>query len=249
MRMLCLTFVVFFSVEAYSQVSGYMGKKWMASMDTYFFAAVFTSNHKNNSLIDFPGPANIELGSIVLHPQVTAEYLFHNNVSIGLSSSLIATGSARAVPNDPLQIPSIDYTVEKSVLKGFAVGPTLRFYRYSKTNLLPPMGVYHKLSYQLVSLNSYTTFDSKTPLSENSHIYHFFNYGYGFNSMVMENFIIRFGGEIGIGASTYKLFKLYYGSVNAPGSMNNFEATEHFNDMAIQGYYIFNFNLGVSYLF
>jgi hypothetical protein len=174
-----------------------MGKRFSIFLEGNPTPALFVQN-SNNQVIVSPGGDDARTYdtnpfAFTFRPQVTLEYLLSRDISMGMSYSKISVGTIRAYQIDE----DSPYIVNQDVVKGQSIGIHLKMYKFSRSSSIPPIGFYHMLSVYLTQTNTYDTKKSSMKQFKNDFVYPVGTIGFGRQTMIAKNLILKTGVEIG----------------------------------------------------
>ena len=229
------------ALSAQAQVPGFMGRRFTVFLDANPTPAIFVQN-ANNALATYTEETRAHKKESYLaynfRPQITAEYLVHRDVSLGLSYSRISVGTLRGFLTHP---DATEFTVDYDVVKGQALGIHLKMFGFKKSASIAPIGFYKTLSVYLTQTNTYDNRKSKTKLFEKDFTYPVVSLGIGRQSMITKNVIVKTGIELGWAFVPSNFWS------ESEDEWTTQEYAGYNVHQSLFGYYMFNVNLGVGY--
>jgi hypothetical protein len=243
-----LFFLFVISVFAsYGQVPGFMGKRFILFADANPTPAFFVQN-SNNTLDAIFGDMEVRTDKVNrfafnFRPQVTGEYLIGRDIGLGISYSQIMIGTTRAyqtTPASPYNL-SGNYEIDLDVIRGQAAGIHLKFYHFSESESIAPIGFYHTFSAYITRTNTYDNKKSKTKLFRNDFVYPAATYSWGRQSMIAKGLLLKIGVEMGWAFTPTN----YFQETQEEWSVQEYSGYNVHRSLA--GYYFFNVNLGLGY--
>ena len=198
MRNLWILILVLFPFCVSAQAPGYMGKRFSIFLEVNPTPALFVQN-ANNEVIVSPGgddarTSDVNRFAFTFRPQVTLEYLLGRDVSLGFSFSKISIGTTSAYQ---LNEDNPNYLTNQDVVRGQSIGMHLKLYQFSRSASIPPIGFYQTFSAYLTQTNTYDTKKSKTRQFKNDFVYPVATIGFGRQTMVAKNLLLKTGIEVG----------------------------------------------------
>ena len=221
-----------------AQNPGLMGKRFSFFLEANPTPA-FLSRNMNNELITDPfedTSAKVNRFAFNFRPQVTFEYLYSRDYSIGLSYSMIGTGTSRPSSDRPYDNSSED--VDADVIRGNSVGLHWKRYRYEKSASIAPIGFYQTLSVYATQTNTYDTKRSHTKQFKDDFMYAVVSFGIGRQSMIANKLLLKTGVEIGTPILS---------ALDDTGTSFTEDAVHNVKRNLV-GYYLFSFNVAIGYI-
>lgn len=243
-----LTVLVFSSVMsvANAQVPGYLGKRAWVTGDLYFAPALFNmnQNHMNVESENWLDIENRAKGTNLLafnyRPQVKFEYLVGRNIALGLTYSLIRTGTVKELESTNPDINGIHY----DLIKGSSLGFHIKKFSFEKSASIAPIGYYWTYGVTATKFNTYSPAFPKQGQFSKDVINPVITIGFGKQTVLFDKFIIDSGAELGWSFMPKDAKGLEY-----------MEEGDHEQSLSIHhayrsmlGYYLFNLKVAVGCL-
>jgi hypothetical protein len=229
------------AVSAHAQVPGFMGRRFTLFLDANPTPAIFVQN-ANNTLATYTESGRPHRKESYLaynfRPQITAEYLVHRDVSLGLSYSRISVGTVRGILTHP---DATEFEPDFDVVKGQGLGLHVKVFPFNKSASIAPIGFYKTLSIYLTQTNTYDDKKSKAKLFEKEFTYPVVSLGFGRQSMIAKYFIVKMGIELGWAFVPGN----FWSESEEDWTMQEYAGYNV--HQSLFGHYMFNVNLGVGY--
>lgn len=241
MRYTIIVAFLLLAVSAHAQVPGFMGRRFTVFLDGNPTPAIFVQN-SNNALATYTesgrGHKKESYFAFNFRPQITAEYLVHRDVSLGLSYSRINVGTVRGFLNHP---DATEFEIDFDVVKGHALGLHLKFFRFNESASIAPIGFYKTLSVYMTQTNTYEDKKSKAKLFQKEFTYPVVSLGIGRQSMLAKNLIVKTGIELGWAFVPRNFLS------ESEDDWTTQEFAGYNVHQSLFGHYMFNVNLGIGY--
>jgi hypothetical protein len=231
---------------AQAQVPGYMGKRAWFTADLNFAPAFFNMN-ENHMVIrkgimeDEARAKGTNLFAINYRPQLSFEYLVGKNIALGLSYSIIKTGTVKELDMGNPEIDGMYY----DILRGSSFGFYMKKFRYGKSASIAPIGYYWTLGVAAAKFNTYASKTSKTGQFSTDVINPVITLGLGKQKILFGRFLLNSGVEYGWSFLPKSILEeTGYSTVLENPHQNSIHHA--FNSML--GYYLFNIKMSVGML-
>ncbi len=238
-----LLFSFFLFQAAFAQVPGYMGKRAWVSADLNFAPALFNMN-KNHMVIrkyilDNEARATGQnLFAVNYRPQLNFEYLVGRNVALGLSYSIIRTGTVKELEHTNEEIDGLHH----DLLKGSSFGFHMKKFKFDKSASIAPIGYYWTLGLAAAKFNTYSSKESMQGQFSKDVINPVATLGVGKQKVLFDKFIFNSGVEFG-----WSFMPKDFMDESISATHPHSESIHHvYNSMF--GYYVFNIKLSCGYL-
>ena len=241
-----LILFLFLQQMASAQVPGYMGKKAWVTADFNFAPAFFNMNQNHmvmkKGVLDTEARAKGQnVWAINYRPEFNFEYLVGRDVALGLSYSLLKTGTVKELESTNPEIDGFHH----DILKGNAIGFHLKKFKYSKSASIAPIGYYWKLGIAASRWNTYSSKESTIGQFSKTVTNPVLTLGVGKQKVLFDRFLLNTGMEFGWSFLPKDVVDEIKGN----------EITPHAHDVSIHhayssmfGYYLFNMKVSVGYL-
>lgn len=177
--------------------------------------------------------------AINYRPQFTFEYLISRDVALGLSYSIIRTGTIKDLEHANPEIDGWHY----DHLRGNAFGLHMKKFKFNKSASIAPIGYYWTLGMTAAKFNTYSSKEGKTGQFSKDVLNPVATLGVGKQRVFFDKIIINSGAEFGWSFMPRDMID----EDTSTNSHLQYESIHHaFSSML--GYYIFNMKLSVGYL-
>ena len=221
-----------------AQSPGFMGKRFAVFLEGNPTPALLSRNMNNELIADPFEDTNAKVNRFAFNfrPQFTFEYLYSRDYSIGLSYSMIGTGTSRPPSDRPYESSSED--TDPDVIRGSALGLHWKIYRFDKSASIAPIGFYKTLSVYATKVNTYDTKHSRTKQFKDDFMYPAITFSVGRQSMIANKVLLKTGVEMG--SIVTSILNDDTGSFT--------EDAVHGVRRNLVGYYLFSFNVAIGFI-
>jgi hypothetical protein len=239
--------ILLLAQAAQAQVPGYMGKRAWFTADLNFAPAFFNMNEnhmviRKGILEEGARAKGTNLFAINYRPQFNFEYLVGKNIALGLSYSIIKTGTVKELDIDNPEIDGMYY----DILKGNSFGFHMKKFKYGESASIAPIGYYWTLGVAAAKFNTYASKTSKEGQFSKDVINPVVTLGVGKQKVLFDRFLLNSGVEYGWSFLPQSMLEDtgYFNTVFDNPQQNSIHHA--FNSML--GYYLFNIKVSVGML-
>lgn len=234
-----------FVQQGFAQVPGYMGKRAWVSADFNFAPAFFNMNQNHNVvkvMVEGEGRAKGQnIWALNYRPQFNFEYLVGRDVALGLSYSLIRTGTVKELESANPEIDGMHH----DILKGNSFSIHLKKFKFDKSASIAPIGYYWTLGVAATKFNTYNSRESSFGQFSKDVVNPLITIGGGKQKVLFDRLIVNSGIEFGWSFLPKDMVDEVKGNGISP---HPHDLSIHHAYSSLFGYYIFNLKLSCGYL-